>query len=501
MFRRLINTALFLFAVSLCSFSQNSQVLYYMNIPQNHLMNPALRPSNSFYIGFPGITSINLSVNNNFINFSDIILPGKGDSLITFLHPDYNIDDFLAGIHDRNFISSSLTLQLFGLGFNAGKDLYIFVDVTDRFAGNFAIPGDLIRLALKGNDEFIGKTIDLSDLDADFQYFREYGIGFSKNIGKNLRIGVKPKLLSGIMSASMENNSLGLTVNEDFTHTLDADLSVHLSKQFNVYYDEENRPDSITFDESFFSSPRFLWYTSNIGFGIDLGATFDIGNRFQVSAAVTDLGFISWSDSVTNMSAKSHFEFSGLNITDVINGDKTLETLGEEMLDSLKNSFVFSNDDTPYQTYLPVGISIGGRFNLTKSLSIGLLSKSTVIQKQIHEALTLSANLNLSNIFTTSLSYTAANSRYDNMGAGIALRLGFFQLYLIADRIPLYWNRIESTSENGSSQMMNPVNGTKTTSTPVPANWNMVNMRFGLNLSFGNKVNIKHDKPMLIEQN
>jgi len=49
--------------------------------------------------------------------------------------------------------------------------------------------------------------------------------------------------------------------------------------------------------------------------------------------------------------------------------------------------------------------------------------------------------------------------------------------------------------------MMNPVNGTKTTSTPVPANWNMVNMRFGLNLSFGNKVNIKHDKPMLIEQN
>lgn len=481
MFRRLIHTGLFLFAICLCSYSQNSQVLYYMNIPQNHLMNPALRPSNSFYIGFPGLTSINLSVNNNFINFSDVILPGKGDSLITFLHPDYNIDDFLAGINDRNYFSSSASLQLFGLGFNAGRDLYIFVDVVDRIAGNFAIPGDLIRLALKGNEGFIGKTIDLSHLDADFQYFREYGIGFSKNIGKNLRIGVKPKLLSGIMSASLENNSLGLTVNEDFTHTLDADISAHLSNQFDVFYDDKNRPDSIAFNESFFNSPRFLWYTSNIGFGIDLGATFDIGDKIQVSAAVTDLGFISWSDSVTNMSAKNHFEFSGLNITDVINGDKTMEDIANEIVDSLKNSFVFTNNDTPYQTYLPVGISFGGKFNLTKSISIGLLSKSTIIQNQIHEALTLSANLNLSNIFSTSLSYTAANTRYDNLGAGIALRLGFLQLYLIADRIPLYWNRIEST--------------------PAPVNWNMINMRFGLNLSFGNRVNIKNDKPMLIEQN
>lgn len=486
MFRNLIYTGLFLLSIAPGSLAQNSQVLYYMNLPQNHLMNPALRPSNSFYIGFPGITSINLSVNNNFINFSDIILPGKGDSLISFLHPDYNIDDFLAGINDRNFISSAASVQLLGLGFNAGRDLYIFVDVVDRLAANFIIPGDLIRLALKGNEDFIGETIDLSHLDADYQYFREYGIGFSKNIGKNLRIGIKPKLLSGIMSASLENNSLGLTVNDDFTHTLDADLSVHLSSQYDVYFDEKNRPDSIVFDDSFFNSPRFLWYTSNIGFGIDLGATYNIGEKIQLSASVTDLGYISWSDGVTNMAAKSHFEFSGLNITDVLNGEKTIEEVGEEMADSLKNSFVFTNNDTPFHTYLPVGIILGGKFNLTKSISIGLLSKSTIIQKQFHEALTLSANLNLSNVFSTSLSYTAANSRYDNLGAGIAFRLGFIQLYFIADRIPLYWNRIESSS---------------TARIPVPANWNLVNMRFGLNLSFGNKSDIKHDKPMLIEQN
>ncbi len=201
---------------------------------------------------------------------------------------------------------------------------------------------------------------------------------------------------------------------------------------------------------------------------------------------MTNLGFISWRDSITNLTAKSHFEFSGLNITDVINNKKTLEELGNEMIDSLKNSFVFSDNDTPFPTYLPVAITLGGSYNLTRSFSLGLLSQSTIIQKQFHQALTLSANLNLGNAFTTSLSYTAANSRYDNLGAGIAFRLGFIQMYFIADRIPLYWNQIVSTS---------------TTKNSVPANWNMVNMRFGLNLSFGNKVKTKNDKPIVIEQN
>ena len=52
--------------------AQNSQVLYYMNIPQNHFLNPAMRPSNSVYIGLPGISGINVNINNNFFNFSDI---------------------------------------------------------------------------------------------------------------------------------------------------------------------------------------------------------------------------------------------------------------------------------------------------------------------------------------------------------------------------------------------------------------------------------------------
>jgi hypothetical protein len=72
--------------------AQNSQILYFMNLPQNHMLNPALRPSNSVYIGLPVMSGININVNNNFVNFSDIFLKGQPkDSIISFLHPSYNV--------------------------------------------------------------------------------------------------------------------------------------------------------------------------------------------------------------------------------------------------------------------------------------------------------------------------------------------------------------------------------------------------------------------------
>jgi hypothetical protein len=152
------------------------------------------------------------------------------------------------------------------------------------------------------------------------------------------------------------------------------------------------------------------------------------------------------------------------------------------MLDSLKNAFNVSNTKAPFTTYLPFGISLGGSYNVTKRFSVGLLSYSRIIGKQLREALTLSANLNLGNAFSTSISYTAENHRYDNLGAGVAFRAGIIQFYLLSDRIPIMWNKIK----NDKSNVM------------VPANWNTINLRLGMNLVFGNRIREKNDKPMLL---
>ena len=466
--------------------AQNSQVMYYMNLPQNHFLNPALRPTNSLYIGLPVLSGINLNINNNFVNFPDVFIKGQPkDSIITFLHPDYNVDKFLAKIKDKNFLEPESIVQLLGVGFSIGEDGYLFLDINERFDGNIVLPGDLFKLALKGNEGFAGSKIDLSSLRGDMKYYREFGIGFSKKFTDKLRIGIKGKLLFGIAGASINNKSLGITVNDDYSHTLDANLIVNISGPVNVYMDSKHNIDSIAFDDNRFKTSggtaEFISGKKNLGLGLDIGATYDLTDRIVVSAAITDIGFIRWKKDVTNLKANNQFEFSGLNMLDVLNGTKTIDEVGQDMLDSLKNAFVVTNSKAPFTTYLPFGFSLGGSYNVTKQFSVGLLSYSRIIGKQLREALTLSANINLGNALSTTLSYTAENHQYDNLGAGLAFRAGIAQFYLVTDRIPIMWNKIKD----------------KKNTIILPANWNTINLRLGMNLVFGNGQKKKDDKPMI----
>jgi hypothetical protein len=467
------------------SAAQNSQVLYYMNLPQRHFLNPALRPSNSLYIGLPALSGINVNVNNNFFNFSDIFM-NSGDSVISILHPDYDVSKFVAKIKNINAIEPEATVQLFGLGFNAGKDLYIFLDINERVSSNVAIPGDLLRLAFEGNEQFVGNKIDLSSLRGSAMWYHEAGLGFSKNFGNNLRIGVKGKLLMGMASASIDNRSLGITINNDYTHTFDADLMVNLSAPLTVYVNGQNNLDSISFDDSRFNKTSgiidYLLDFNNLGLGLDIGAEYSFSDRLKVSASVTDLGYIKWKRDISNLKAESQFDFSGIDLLEVYNGNMTFDSLAKELLDSLKNSLYLTETATSFTTNLPFGICVGGSYNLTKNLSVGLLSYTRIVGKQIKEALTVSANVNLGNAFSTTLAYTAANGRYDNLGAGISFRAGCFQIYMLADRIPVTWNKIVTNNSN----------------IPVPVSWNTIHARIGMNLAFGNKIKKKNDKPMVI---
>jgi hypothetical protein len=317
------------------------------------------------------------------------------------------------------------------------------------------------------------------------KYYREVGLGFSKNFTDKLRIGIKGKLLFGIADASIDNKSLAITVNDDYSHTFDANLAVNLSGPVNVYMDSKHNIDSVKFDDNRFKTSsgitNFFSGKKNMGLGLDIGATYDITERLVVSASITDLGYIRWNKDITNLQANNQFKFSGLNMLDFFNGTKTIDDLGKDYLDSLKNAFQVSKSAKAYTTYLPFGISVGGSYNVTKQFSVGLLSYSRIIEKQIREALTLSANINLGNALSASLSYTAENYQYNNLGAGLAFRAGIAQFYMVTDRIPLMWNRITDDKTN----------------IIIPANWNTFNLRLGMNLVFGNKPKEKNDKPMI----
>ncbi len=469
----------FLLIIASVTSGQNSQVLYFMDLPQNHLLNPALRPSNRIYVGLPVITGINVNISNSVFNFSDVFVKGVevSESTIPFINSDYDLDRFMSRIKKFNYLDTRTSFQLLGAGFTVKNDLYVFLDITDNFLSNIVVPGDFFELAFRGNDKFYGSTVDLSTLDLDLKYYREIGAGFSKSFADRLRFGAKGKFLFGIASATLENNLLNINIVDDNSHTFNTDMVFNFSGPLKFFpvSDTDPRFSDVKFDEDRFKTPgdyvRFAAGMKNMGFGLDLGADFKITKKIFASMAITDLGYIRWKSDITRLKTDDQIEFSGLNMEEVYNGTASFGDVGEAMIDSIKSSLTILESPDPFFTLLPAGLTLAGKYVLNDNLSFGLLSYSKLSGKQVKEALTLSANLNLGGFFSTTVAYTASNRSYDNLGFGLAIRGLYAQLYFLVDRIPLAWSKANFGGD----------------SFPFPDKWNTLNARAGFNLVFGNK--------------
>jgi hypothetical protein len=485
--RKVLTALLLLSAAAVTSVgAQTSNVLYYMNLPQRTTLNPAFQPSGRTYVGLPGISDISFRLDNNFLSFSDLFFGGViSDSTFTILEPGEDLDRFLAGLGDKNSLEPQAAIQLFGLAFTVGEDLRITFDLTERINGNLVLPGDLIRLGISGNQGFMGRNIDLSSLRADIKYYHEIGLGASKNITEKLRVGARVMYLSGVFSGSLKNNGMTLTVNDDFTHTVDADVSLNLSAPYEFLKDNEGIIDDLVFlEERFQEGNDYISYglglAANPGLGLELGAEYRFNDMFAVSAALTDMGFIRWKRDRSEVSLNTTFEFNGLTMQDVYDESLDFGDLLNWAIDSIQNSIELLPDPEPYSTFLPLTVTTGFSFTPVSFFTAGLLSQTRFRGKQVHEALTLSGNLNFGNIFSTTLAYTMANRRFDNLGFGLAVRGGVVQFFALVDNIPLRWNKV--VNDTGSYRL--------------PEHWNTVHARIGLNFVFGNKIEEKILPPM-----
>lgn len=455
---------------------QKSQALYFMDLPQNHLLNPALKLNGKFYVGFPGLTGVSLNVTNNFLNFSDVFTHGLkvSESTIPFLNSGFDNVGFLENIRRLNYFEPQVSLQVIGVGFTI-KDYYVFLDINERFEANTVFPRDLVRLAFLGYEDFAGQTLDFAALKTDAKYYREIGVGFAEQVSSRLRIGVKGKLLFGIASVSYGNEVLRLALNNDGSNLLLADVRLQMSGPVSVFLSPEGRLEDFRFDNARFDARhgynRFFANSRNPGFGLDIGAEYQINSKFTVSSALTDFGFIRWKTDVTNLNGHGNVNIDGIDFVDIQNGTATVQDLAESLNDSIRSSLTFTDSFEPYTTFLPFGITLAGKYNVTDNFSVGLLSYSRIVNKQFKEALTLSGNFYLGNVLSACLAYTLSNHSYNNLGIGIGVRGGFAQFYFLVDRIPVKWQKV----------------GTNNGNFKLPANWHTINTMFGINFVFGNK--------------
>jgi len=415
--------------------------LYHMRLPQANLMNPASQQYCDFYLNIPVAGATSVTVSSSSVAFNDLIFPGTGeysDSLITILHPSYNIDDFLVKLQKKNHIAPSLSTNILSFGFRS-RNLYFHFGVMEHVSSYFGYPKDLMVLMFKGNSAFAGGRADLSSLSLDATAYGSFGVGVSARVSDALSLGIRAKFLSGVANAALKNHGTYLTVNEeDYTHTLEADLSMNFSAPVEIRTDSAGNVEDIVLKDDYDTPENILYYLThpdNPGFAFDVGAEYRFAERFQVSASVLDLGMIRWKRDVSNLVSKGQFVYRGIDASPVfdVNDTTTLDDVAEQLLDSLVDIFQPSVEHEAYTTSLSPKLFIGGTYSVTPSVRLGVLSRTEFRQKNIIQSFTFSANTSVKRWLNFTFSYTLANNAYNNIGVGLSLRGGPIQFYFMTD--------------------------------------------------------------------
>lgn len=435
-FKVVVLSMFFLIGMFSKGIAQYANTLYNMPmVPQSGSMNPAFIPDYSFYLGIPALGGINTNINTNFISFNDVIFKHPTyDSLITFLHPDADLNDFIEKLKDRNRITPEVSINTLMLGFKTGKSFFSF-QISERSRLGASLPKDIIELGLLGNEQFAGRTADFSNFGIDFSYFREYALGFATKINDMIQVGARGKMLFGKGNIQLANHNMSIYTNPDtYNMLLRAKLDLNVSAPVVLLYDAEGKINGIEFDEDNFDPMKYMLSAKNMGFALDFGVVVKPIRNLSLSASVTDLGYIKWNRDVKNISMDGEFQFEGFDFSPFFeygNEDDPFDLL----LDSLAKVFDISDTENSYTTWLGTKFHIGANYQLTKAINVGILSKTEFYRRKLMESVTISANMAVGSGMATHVSYSIHHNSYDNIGLGLSFRGGPILFYLVSDNV------------------------------------------------------------------
>lgn len=445
--------------------------LYFMdNLPQSSMLNPAFDPSYKFYFGMPIINGMNLNLSSD-IGFDDVYKNGN-----FFWNSARDFKAFADNLPTTSFLTAEINTSALNFGFAAGEGYFHFA-FNQRVDMRFGIPQDLFRL----NDLSI--THDLSGFEIQAKMYNEYAVGYSRTINDKLVVGGKLKYLAGIANASFSFDKFDLiTTEEEWGFAIDG--NIRTSGPLNVQTDADGMVEDFQMDEmetiSDFISTG-VTNTQNPGFGIDLGAEYQVIPKLKLSASLIDLGRISWKSNASTVNYKADYRFKGLtDIVKIEDGDFVVnEDAIDALGDSIENSFSGKTIPGVYSSTLSPKLFIAAEYEFTHSLSAGFISRTKFISDEVRQNFIFNANANFRHVLTLGLNYNVGVNSQSSYGGVIGLRLSPFYIYMASDILPSYKRNGVTLRSGDDDPVSLPVG--------LPKSFSAVNMQFGVNLVIGER--------------
>jgi hypothetical protein len=318
------------------------------------------------------------------------------------------------------------SIQLFYLGLR-GKKGYLSFAIHQVSETRFSYPGDLIGWAIRGpgSSHYAGKPLDFSNFYGKSMVYNKVSLNYARDITPKLRIGARYSYLLGVAAAETSRINGSLTMSID-----SVSLNTGAVQTKTAGIDFFNQDDLEASDYK-----KYLLTSNNKGMSLDVGATYDLTDKLTLSAAVNDIGYISWKDYTRNYDvAPINYTFRGFDVLDYLNQDPGDEFLQAE-LDSLEN--LYKGTETTgqkFKTSLIGKFYAGANFKVLKVHNFSALLYLDMFQKKIDPALSLGYNIQLGRLLNATVGITYQNGKINNIGGGLALKLTHMQVYATSDR-------------------------------------------------------------------
>ncbi len=307
--------------------AQSSSSGYFLEgFNQRYQLNPAFTPERNVFIAIPALSNIQVDMQGsvglaNFL-YESTSKPGM---LTTFMSPDIDAKTFLDAMPKTAQFNVGLNMDILALGIG-GKNGFTTFNLKLRNSEQVSLPKELfgfMKASLAEGDYLIENT-NINSIT-----YMETSLTHSHKIGDNLTIGLGLKFLEGLAYADVTIDEIDARLHGDewlvkSNGTLKGSIPAAEYKL---------DPETQTFDGIDVQDEINAGIIpSSYGLAVDLGAEYDFKDLVEglkVSAAITDIGFINWSNLNTFATNNNEYvRFEGFNNYD-INGDNSDETMDQ----------------------------------------------------------------------------------------------------------------------------------------------------------------------------
>lgn len=427
--------------------AQNDGIVFTLlpQIPYVNYFNPGVRVPYNGTLGL-GISNISVSYYNSSIKASNLFgVNAAGEDVI-------DAHKFIRSLDKRdNTFNLNFSVDVVNVGFRVKKFFFSF-DWRMRMGTGIVFARDFLGFFIGGNGHYLGEDHPCDfNVDIDVMGFSEYALGVQYDVNEKLTVGVRPKLLSGIANVHVNNNKTKVYTDANtYAITADVDLDIKVASVFDTKLyrigDIANIFDSIDYGNTVSGS-------SNLGFGIDFGASYVANEHWGVSAGVYDLGYIKWKNARVKHNKKEGVSVNDAiftNINDVYNLKLDYKSMLDELVDE-----VWGNDSlcdgSDYKTYLKTRVMAQGYYQFNPMLRFTAIGQLFTVRGDVKPAFTLAYSGVFMNHFNLALSYTMSNYTGNALGTGLGLHFGPFNFYLVSDNVLSLFDTSATVAELATS--------------------------------------------------